>query len=49
VIEPVTAPTCVGENTTLIVHFCPMGSAVPQLLVSVKDPDALILLMFKGA
>ena len=35
---PVRVPTTVGVNVTLIVHFFPAPSEVPQVLVSTKSP-----------
>jgi hypothetical protein len=39
----------VGEKIALMVHFCPPATVVPQLLVSLNAPEALMLLMLKAA
>jgi hypothetical protein len=46
----VTAPVTVGVNVTLIVHVPPLGvTVVPQLLVSLKGPLAVMPLISSGA
>jgi hypothetical protein len=43
VIVPLRVPAAVGTNFTVMVHWSPALSEVPQLLVSVKSPPATML------
>ena len=46
---PVAGPAAVGLKTTLMVQFCPMATVLPQVFVSLKGPEAAMLLMLKSA
>ena len=49
VTEPVSVPAAFGVNVTLMLQLAPAARLAPQLLVSAKAPETLMLVMLNAA
>ncbi len=47
--DPVRVLLCVGVKVTLMVQLAPAARLAPQLLEAAKSPDAVMLVMLRGA